>query len=702
MPKREGRIDDLFAQLPALFNARENSNWRAIIEAVGGVDDDTLNLIEAVREQFFIKTASRPYLDRLGTANLVQRPRFVGMDDTTFRDFIPVMSYQPKQVKIIFDKLLDLFFFKESTTSFANTIASEPFALRDGWELEYEIDSFSTERIEFRAEEFTDITNATANEVVAAINRQSSSSYAIAFENSVTREVTIQIFTNTIGAKGSVEVTGGRANIGLQFDGFNSVAGNGALTEWEITKVGDTATLRYTGLGGTPNIEALKAGDVVIIQRENNSGSFVIDKVDATNDFITYKNLFATPETFVEDDPDVVKFMTPIKTSVFLKDRRALVWQVRPGEIVVEIPPSPPVVKRKRSGAAHINGIDTVALSLTSDTITLKNSDKFPEDGGKFYFIPKGEIHTYYPNDNETGVYNFNNRLSTDIPLYEYTSKVGDTLIGITPELPKIATTEILNLASSSRDNDNTITATTTTEHDYKLGEYIIFEDNGTSALNGTWKITEIVDSFTFKLYSFGGPFGALGGSGGTTRVERLGISDSSGRVLLTSAQIDPQRQGPYMWDQDADFVLSSLTTNVTAEIPAGSTQRSIQVESNDIPSEEGRLIFDFGTEKQEGPVRYLFKPNEFSIALDPSYVFKNKHDVGSAVTMIRRRGGIEFSGSASEFPAYITDPAAAREVLQELMQEIKSVGIFINFLIRYPEQYYATIDVYKSGIDPG
>jgi hypothetical protein len=50
----------------------------------------------------------------------------------------------------------------------------------------------------------------------------------------------------------------------------------------------------------------------------------------------------------------------------------------------------------------------------------------------------------------------------------------------------------------------------------------------------------------------------------------------------------------------------------------------------------------------------------------------------------------------------YITDPAAAREVLKELMQRVKSVGIFINFLVRYPEQYYATIDVYKSGIDPG
>ena len=64
---------------------------------------------------------------------------------------------------------------------------------------------------------------------------------------------------------------------------------------------------------------------------------------------------------------------------------------------------------------------------------------------------------------------------------------------------------------------------------------------------------------------------------------------------------------------------------------------------------------------------------------------------------MIRRRGGIQFGGLGTERAPYITDPAAAREVLQELMEEIKSVGIFLNFLVRYPTQYYATVDVYRS-----
>ena len=170
----------------------------------------------------------------------------------------------------------------------------------------------------------------------------------------------------------------------------------------------------------------------------------------------------------------------------------------------------------------------------------------------------------------------------------------------------------------------------------------------------------------------------------------------------MRSAQLDTRKIGPYLWNKDADFVLSRLTTSLTASIKAGSTQKNIQVLTNDIPDKQGQLIFDFGTERQEGPVRYLFKPSSGTLALDPSYVFQNNHSIGSAVTMIRYRGGIDFKGLGEEHAPYITDPAAAREILKKLMQDVKSVGIFINFLIRYPDQYYATIDVYKSGIDPG
>ena len=59
-------------------------------------------------------------------------------------------------------------------------------------------------------------------------------------------------------------------------------------------------------------------------------------------------------------------------------------------------------------------------------------------------------------------------------------------------------------------------------------------------------------------------------------------------------------------------------------------------------------------------------------------------------------------SGIGSEYALYITDPSAVRPVLLELIQKVKSAGIFLNFIVRYPEQFYATLDVYNIGIDPG
>lgn len=707
MAEKKNRTDNLHDQLPTVFNTRVNENWKAIVEALGEADQSTLDLIEAVRQQFFIKTASRPYIDRLGTANLVQRPRFIGMDDTDFRKFIPVMSYQPKQVKLVLDELLDLFFFKESTTSFISSGQAEPFTLQDGWELEYEVDGIYDERISFSANEFTDITNAKANEIVASINRQATNSYAIAFENSLTKEINIRIFTKTVGSKGYVEIVGGRANIGLQFEGFNSEAGQGAATEWLVTKVGDTVSLKYTGNGGSPNIDKLQVGDVVIINEPDNKGSFKITSVDPVGNTIKYKNLFAVPKTFIGSSINDVKFFTPFKANVYLKDRKAVVWEVQPGEIVVEMPPSPPVVKRKRVGSASISGYDTV-VEDTPDrtTLTVRNAENWPSSG-KFFLVPKNEIKTYFPVEGDTTSFKYDSKLSSYLPTYTYSSISGNTLQGISPQLPVLAGTAQVNLVSANRDSNNIITCTTATPHDFEVGQYAIIDGavqgiGAGASTNGAWKITNVISNTQFECYSFSGAFGSKISTGGTVRTERPGISNYGSIVILSTATLQPSRLGPYLWDENSDFVLSSLTANLTAEIKAGTTKRNIEVTSNEIPDSEGRLIFDFGTEKQEGPVRYFFKPSDNALAIDPSYVFKYSHDIGSSVAMIRRRGGISFGGFGKEYSPYITDPSSAREVLQELMQEVKSVGIFINFLVRYPQLYYATIDVYKSGKDPG
>lgn len=579
--------------------------------------------------------------------------------------------------------------------------------MQDGWGLELTIDSVFVDRVKFVADDFTDISNASADEVVAAINRQTTNCFAIPYENSITKETTIRIFTNTIGSKGSVAVTGGLANIGLRFNGFHDVAGYGSGTEYEITTVGDTVSLRYTGNGDSPNFNELSIGDYIAINRVGNEGTFIIEDIDLSNDIITYTNLFATEETFTVSSVDDVKFFEPYVDNVNNKKRKAVVWEVRPGEISVEMPPLPPVVKRNRKGAAHINGVESIVINtIDENTLEVDNIDEYP-DSGRFFFIPKNEILTYFPEQGDTSSFQYNSKLSSCLPVYTYSSKSGNNLEGIQPSLPNISSTVEIPVVSANRNNNNIITCVTSTDHNFSVGEIAIIKDAVLGAgigadTNGSWEITEIVSPTEFKCYSFSGSLGERESTGGTVTVESIGMANAGSKIILTTAKLQPNALGPYVWDENAEFVLSSNVAELTSEIKIGTTQRSIEVNPNDIPSEEGMLIFDFGTERQEGPVRFFYKPNENSIAIDPSYVFEHTHAVGSAVTMIRRRGGISFSGTGSERAPYITDPAAAREVLQELMEEVKSVGIFIDFIIRYPVFYYATIDTYRSGIDPG
>lgn len=837
MADNKDKIDRLHDLIPEHFNSRNNENWKAMVEAIGAVDQQTADLVAEVRKQFFVKTASRPYLDRLAANNKIARPRLVGMDDPSFREYIPVLSYKPKQVKIIIDQLLDIFFFKESTTAFISSQNFAPFALEDGWELEYAVDEVYAERIKFSTSDFTNITAATADEVVAAINRQTKYSYATSYYDSITKNFYIKLFTKTIGSKGSIRLTGGRANIALRFNGFIDAAGNGINTQWTVTKIGDLTTFQHTG-GTAPGIDKLQAGDIVIINLVGNQGSFPIKEVDVANNKITFINLFATTGIFTQSSATDTKFIRPEKYVAFTSNRRAMTWETSSGEIVVEMPTSPPVVKRSLKGSWHLNGEFSNMASRDSDSsMTLTDGTGFP-DSGSFLLEEIEEIKVRWltPTENTVTSYKTNSRLQYETKKYSYTSRtalattgdtvagsnqitnlasvsglavgqdvvmdgvvgyakvesilgftatisvpatitasgqpvkfLGNQLTGITPNLPALASLNEFSNSSLSR-SSNIVTVVTSSPHGYIVGDIAIVSGAGgipiatttgdiTSGSNlitnlastsglasgqlismvGVPTGTKIVDvsgftvtmsdnatatstgtSVTFsedvngpsKILTASGStytFSLLGSNGtsstpGDSRVERRGMAASGSKVIVDKAVRNTTTRitGSYIWDLAAPFVLSSNKAEIVDPIKAGTIVRLLNVGTNTIPTSGGFLIFDYGLNTQEGPVRYLYKPTDTTIAIDPSYVFQKQHSANSSIVALNNKGPHVMSTRASEYPSYITNPSEARFILEDLIRSVKSAGIFVNFLVRYPEQLYATLDVYQSGVDPG
>ena len=52
MADNKTKIDRLHDLMPRHYKTRQNPNWRAIIEALGEVDQSTADLIEEIRKQF--------------------------------------------------------------------------------------------------------------------------------------------------------------------------------------------------------------------------------------------------------------------------------------------------------------------------------------------------------------------------------------------------------------------------------------------------------------------------------------------------------------------------------------------------------------------------------------------------------------------------------------------------------------------------
>jgi hypothetical protein len=837
MSDNKTKTDVLHDLMPKHLNTENNPNWKALISAIGEADQNTANLVSEVRKQFFVKTASRPYLDRLAANSKIARPRLVGMDDPSFRDYIPVLSYKPKQVKLIIDQLLDIFFFKESTTAFITSQNFQPFTFENNWELEYSVDAQKSERIKFTTADFTNISAATANEIVAAINRQTKYSYATAYYDSITKNTFIRIFTNTVGSKGSIQLAGGRANVGLHFNGFLDNAGTGTNTEWTITKIGDQVTMQHTA-GSAPNLSEIQTGDIVISSLPNNEGSFVITNVDLANNSLIFKNLFGTPGTYIQTSANDTKFIRPNKYVAYLNPRRAMTWETSPSEIVVEMPTSPPVVKRSLKGSLHVNGAFSQMSNRNSDTsMTVNDASQFPNEG-TFIIEPVTEIQSRILTSTENIVVSkkFNNRLISNLQVYSYTSRtvlattgdvvagasqitnlasvvglaigqevamqgippyakitslsgnianistpateslsgapvsfLGNVITGIDPALPALAGLNEFTLTSLVRSGD-IVTGTTSAPHGYIAGEPVAISGssgvvtlvttgdttNGSNTISnlastagvapdqlisgagipaGAKVVTVAPTSVTisavatasnvgtaitfaetlngvFPLLTASGTtftFNLVGSNGsasvaGTSRVERIGLSNSGSKIIVHEAVSNQVSRiiGPYIWDLAAPFVLSSDTTNTLDNIQAGKIIRLLNVDPNTISDAGGFVIFDYGLDSQEGPVRYLYKPTNTTIALDPSYIFKHSHPTGAGVTAIRTKGPHQMSGRGDEYAPYVTDPSEARVILQDLIRSVKSAGIFVNFLIRYPEQLYATLDVYSSGVDPG
>ena len=278
------RLQQLFSFMPEYFTGKKN--FTALMGAIAESDSDLENLFIEVRKQLFVQTAEGSYLDKLGSNTGVTRPPLIGMIDDDFREFIKLQSYYPKQIRSLLFNLMELFYGTDTIKANTKSTVPGPYVVFDGATLNLTIDGLNSYIITFQASSFNDPSSVTPQELTAQINAQSDGTFfASTFYDAVNKLQSLQIFTDTFGPVGSIEVIGGSANRFLKFPDTMNL-GATISTKYRIVVFPASTNLYWAG-GDNPLFSSLIPGNYVILTgspfTSANVGSFEIESVNDTS-----------------------------------------------------------------------------------------------------------------------------------------------------------------------------------------------------------------------------------------------------------------------------------------------------------------------------------------------------------------------------------------------------------------------------------
>lgn len=162
--------------------------------------------------------------------------------------------------------------------------------------------------------------------------------------------------------------------------------------------------------------------------------------------------------------------------------------------------------------------------------------------------------------------------------------------------------------------------------------------------------------------------------------------------------------QGSFIFSpngQSNTFTISKQNCSLQQMVSKGQIYTSIAVNDNsNFTQTTGDLIFDFGRDSQEGPIKYRGIPNTNTILIDPGYVFKFDHQVGSQINVISQNQPYTPQKTGKDLAVYLTSPSGAREVVQAILSSLAAAGVIVKFKVLAPTYKYIIDNPYISDDD--
>lgn len=194
--------------------------WDALIAGLAAGDCINFDNAKKSFNQMFKSSASGKYLDQITANDGLTRPLNIGISDDVYRDLaIKITTGKVTEESIL--EILEIFYGEDATRAHCISDGFELFNLVNGDDLDIVVDGVLSAKVVFNTNEFQLISRATALEVAAAITRilslHGSDAFAVAFEDPIDGNTKVKIYSPSLGLRGSVQVTGGKAQNVLQF-----------------------------------------------------------------------------------------------------------------------------------------------------------------------------------------------------------------------------------------------------------------------------------------------------------------------------------------------------------------------------------------------------------------------------------------------------------------------------------------------------
>ena len=674
-----------------------NPVLNAVLRGFAEADDEIGEALDATKASLFVRTAEAQQLDVIASSLGVSRPGSLGISDTAFQNLVPPLSLRAKQVRQSFYNAMDAFYGPEFSRANLITTVTAPFDLRVFSNnlvtiqdtLTFTVDDGSAQSVIVRSSDLSTSGQMTALELNNLLSDNLIGITSEILSDPLTDEESIRMRTNSPGLRGSLLYSGNRKTTTIL-----------SLVVTDRNVGNQTITVGVTGL--------FQEGDIITI---DDSLQFTIQDVQEIggesilllDDDTTLIDPAKTPPSEITEliRNEAIDLFPTAKAELINQDQRTVVYELRPNEVIIELPAVLPSLERGLKGSLHLhNGPILNNLIFRGESTTTILPDDLFENAVES-IVPSAEIRVDSVSGNEvtlTGAF-------AEI-------QIGDTISLFDSDLQRVIAQSVvtgidnsdeflLSIVPAFASMGDTITLIQRPHYyDVTSNESWITYNQDTRVLSFDPPPGQDIDIYEYTITN----------SQDSTQSFKAFVRVDN---RLSPAEDQQIWEGSFIFDPggtQTSFTVSGESAIITGDaitgvdtLAAGRVFPRVNVDpdTNNLPTTSGLAVIGYGSSSQEASlIRYRGRAADNIIELDPSFIFTKNQPSGTYINIVSTATPFTPDRVGNDYPIYLTSSTEARIVVQDILSSLAAAGVVVTFVALAPEYKYLIDNPYLTDDD--